>query len=313
MSIIIISASRRTDIPAFYSQWFIRRIQEGYCTVFNPFNRNQITKISLRPNDVDIIIFWTKNPKPLVPFLHELDSSGFQYYFQYTLNGYPIDLEPHVPELRVRLQSFKELAKIIGADKVIWRYDPIIISNITGYDFHKKVFQEIAEALKGSTRRVVISLVDSYRKASFQFKQLAKQGIYISEEINLSYLEDLIRTFVKISRQNGLEIFSCAETIDLIPWGVSPGKCIDDQYIEQVFGLKVTSIKDKNQRIECGCVQSKDIGIYDTCLHGCKYCYAGTHSAGLKNYEEHQVDSPSLIGRYEAPTIEIAQPTLFDV
>ncbi|MDI6881090.1 MAG: DUF1848 domain-containing protein [Desulfitobacteriaceae bacterium] len=299
MKTIIISASRRTDIPAFYGDWFMKRIREGYCTVFNPVNRNQVTKVSLKPNEVDVLVFWTKNPQPFLPYLEELDSMGYRYYFQYTLNSYPIELEPHIPDLRSRIQTLQSLAEIIGPDRVIWRYDPIMISNITGYDYHKKVFQEIAEGLKGSTKRVVISLVDSYRKASSQFKLLAKEGVHISEGIDSIYLEDLMRTLVRISSKNGFEIFSCAETIDLSPFGVLPGKCIDDQYIKRVFGVNVISRKDKYQRLECGCVQSKDVGVYATCLHGCKYCYAGTIQASLKNYKEHEPDSPSLIGHYE--------------
>ncbi len=299
MKTIIISASRRTDIPAFYGDWFMKRIREGYCTVFNPFNRNQVTNVSLKPNEVDVLVFWTKNPQPFLPYLEELDSLGYRYYFQYTLNGYPIELEPHLPDLRSRIQTFKSLAEIIGPDRVIWRYDPIIVSNMTGYDYHKRVFQEIAEGLKGSTKRVVISLVDSYRKAASQFKRLAKEGVHIAEGIDSVYLEDLMRTLVRISSKNGFEIFSCAETIDLSPFGVLPGKCIDDQYIKRVFGVNVISTKDKSQRLECGCVQSKDVGVYATCLHGCRYCYAGTIQTGLKNYKEHEPDSSSLIGHYE--------------
>lgn len=294
---MIISASRRTDIPAFYSSWFMQRIREGYCTVFNPFNRKQVTNVSLLPSDVEVIVFWTKNPKPLFPYLKELEERGFRSYFQYTLNAYPPEFEPKVPDLNDRIETFIQLSELIGPKKVIWRYDPIILSNITGYDYHKDMFVKIAQALKGNTQRVVISFVDSYRKAISQFKLLAKQGIFIDEELNLEVLEDLVRTLVSISKENGLEVQSCAEKLDISPWGVLPGKCIDPQYIKRVFGIDVNQTKDKNQRPECGCVQSKDIGVYETCLHGCRYCYAGTIQAGLRNHKSHHVDSPSLISQ----------------
>lgn len=293
---MIISASRRTDIPAFYSPWFMQRIRDGYCTVFNPFNRKQVTKVSLLPNDVEVLAFWTKNPQPLIPHLKELDDRGFRYFFQYTLNGYPPELESKVPELHDRVETFLRLTELIGPEKVIWRYDPIVLSNITGYEYHQAMFEKIAQALKGSTQRVVISFVDSYRKATSQFKQLAKQGIFIDEEMNLVALEDLVRTLVSISKENDLELQSCAEKLDLTPWGVLPGKCIDPQYLKRVFGIDVNPTKDKNQRQECGCVQSKDIGAYETCLHGCRYCYAGTLQGGLRNHRRNDVNSPSLIG-----------------
>lgn len=292
---MIISASRRTDIPAFYSLWFMQRIRDGYCTVFNPFNRKQVTKVSLLPNDAEVLVFWTKNPQPLIPYLKELDDRGFRYFFQYTLNGYPPELEPKVPELKDRLETFLKLAELIGPEKIIWRYDPIVLSTITGHDYHQAMFEKIARTLKGSTQRVVISFVDSYRKATFQFKQLAKQGIFIEEEMNLEALEDFVRNLVSISKENGLELQSCAEKLDLTSWGVWPGKCIDPQYLKRVFGIDVNLKKDKNQRRECGCVQSKDIGAYETCLHGCRYCYAGTLQVGLRNHGRHDVDSPSLI------------------
>lgn len=293
---MIISASRRTDIPAFYSQWFINRIREGSCSVVNPFNRRQISRVSLLPSDVDVIVFWTKNPMPLIDNLNEIDERGFKYYFQYTVNGYPAQLEPNLPKLDTTIDTFTKLAKRIGSDRLIWRYDPILISSITGYDYHIKQFEKIATALRGKTHRVIISIVDKYRKALNNFKYLKTQNIVISNELNSQEFSTLMLALSEIACRNGLEIYSCAETIDLQPYGILPGKCIDDEYIRRVFGLDLPGGKDKSQRLECGCIQSKDIGVYDTCLHGCAYCYAGTLNIGLKNREQHYVDSPSLIG-----------------
>jgi len=284
----------------------MRRIEEGYCTVFNPFNRNQVSYVSLKPRDVDVIVFWTKNAQKLLPDLKKLTDLGYRYYFQYTINGYPGELEKNTPELDDAINTFQELSQLIGYEKVIWRYDPVIISNITDYAFHKENFHYIARCLRGSTKRVVISVVDHYRKAIYNFKKLKKQGIEINLEPLGPEFDDLMRSMAATARENGMEIFSCAEEFDLSKYGIQPGKCIDDRLIKHVFGIDVTSQKDKSQRKECGCVQSKDIGIYDTCLHGCAYCYAGTNNAAQNNYQGHFPDSPSLLGRYHAAEPEEA-------
>jgi len=284
---MIISASRRTDILAFYSEWFMNRIRAGFCTTVNPFNRRQVTQVSLRPEDVDVIVFWTKNPEPLIKHLKELDSRGFRYYFQYTLNGYPRAIEPHVPELKKGISTFKKLADLIGPEKVIWRYDPIVISNITESDYHRNQIDFIARELEGFTHRLVISVVDEYRKARINFNRLEKQGLRIERQVSEVQVSDIIKFAVERAKQANMEAFSCAEILNLKPFGLMPGKCIDDSYIRKVFGIEVPPEKDKYQRLECGCVRSKDIGAYDTCLHGCLYCYAGTFSAAKENKTNH--------------------------
>jgi len=312
---MIISASRRTDIPAFNSEWFMNRIHAGYCTSINPFNRHQVARVSLRPEDVDVIVFWTKNPEPLIKHLEELDKRGFRYYFQYTLTGYPRAIEPHVPELKKGISTFKKLADIIGPERIIWRYDPIVISNRTDVDYHKKQIDHIARELEGFTHRLVISVVDEYRKARINFDRLEKQSVIIQRQISENQVRDIIEFAVNRAKRSQMKAFSCAEVLDLKPFGLMPGKCIDDSYIRRVFGINVTSEKDKSQRLECGCVRSKDIGAYDTCLHGCRYCYAGTLSAAKKNKSNHFPDSPSIIGRYDADTKDdtngAEQSTLF--
>lgn len=293
---MIISASRRTDIPAFYAKWFMKRIKAGYCTMVNPFNRNQLSYASLKPEDVDVIVFWTKNAHPILSNLKELDNMGYRYYFQYTVNGYPSQLEKAVPDLKSTIRTFKKLADQIGPEKVIWRYDPVLLSNITSYKYHKERFGLIANFLRGYTKRVVVSIVDEYRKVLHSFKNLAKLGINIENNINEQMFSDMMFFIAQTARENGLEIYSCAEIIDLKCFNIMPGKCIDNQYIKQIFNVDVTSEKDKSQRLECGCVQSKDIGAYNTCLHGCAYCYAGTLKAAEKNQSNHFLDSQSILG-----------------
>lgn len=297
---MIISASRRTDIPAFFSSWFMNRVRDGYCTTFNPFNRKQVTYVSLRPEDVEVIVFWTKNPWPLMSHLHELDSAGLNYYFQYTMNGYPKVLEANLPNLQECIDTFANLADAIGPEKVIWRYDPILFSNLTDLGYHQERFASLAESLRGKTKRVVISVVDNYRKATYNFRRLAERGVHVESDVGERQLARLMQFIVRTAGENGLSVFSCAETLDLEQYGVRRGKCVDDDYIREVLGIDVTRDKDKNQRPECGCVISKDIGAYDTCLHGCSYCYAGTLPAGRKSREQHYPDSPSILGHYEA-------------
>lgn len=271
---MIISASRRTDIPAFYTEWLMNRIRDGYCTTVNPFNRKQVAYVSLRPEDVDAIVFWTKNPESLLKNLKELDDRGYHYYFQYTLNGYPRTMEPNLPGLEKEIETFKRLADLIGPARVIWRYDPIIMSNATGIDYHKRRIDQIARELERRTDRLVISIVDEYRKARINFERLENQSIHVKRQTTGQDVEELIDFIVALAGNRKMEVFSCAEVLDLTPFGLKPGKCIDGDYIQKVFGIKVKSEKDKSQRPECGCVKSKDIGAYDTCLHGCQYCYA---------------------------------------
>ncbi len=300
---MIISASRRTDIPAFYAAWFMNRIRAGYCAVPNPFNRKQVAYVSLQPEEVEVIVFWTRHPRPLFPHLAELDKRGYRYYFQYTLMNNPRQIDPKAPPLAASLKTFRDLAERIGPERVIWRYDPIVFSNISGAQFHRETYQHLAQALGGHTRRSVISIVDEYRKTRPRMAELARQGVKVVPQGDqpAPQLDELMVALARLAGENGLEIVSCAEDFDLRPYNISPGKCIDDAYIGKIFGLEVIHKKDPAQRKACGCVVSKDIGMYDSCLFGCQYCYATQSFAKAKmNYEQHNPESPSLVGRYEA-------------
>lgn len=295
---MIISASRRTDIPAFYSEWLMNRIGAGCCRVVNPFNSNQVSTVSLAPADVDVIVFWTKNAGPMIPRLVNLDSLGYRYYFQYTVNGYHAPLEPGLPPLEERVSTFRRLSDLIGPARVIWRYDPIILSNETPEECHADQFERIASMLSGTTGRAVISVADEYRAAKGRLDRL---GIgYRQPDACDASFGRMISGMAQAAARSGMEIFSCAETLDLAPFGVSPGKCVDDDYIRKVFGIEVGGRKDKVQRLECGCVASRDIGAYDTCLHGCAYCYATrSDGAAARNSKGHDPCSASLIGSHE--------------
>ena len=293
---MIISASRRTDIPAFYSEWFINRVREGYVLNKNPFNANQIKRIPLTPYQVDAIIFWTRNPKPLMKYLDELDEKGFNYYFQYTITGYPRELEKNTPHPIKAIETFIELSDKIGKEKVIWRYDPIIFTKYTSFDEHIRLFEKISKSLENKTDKVVISFADPYKKITKKLESLEFQDILETK----SKLYELAKIMSDIATSRNMIVESCSEEIDLDYCNIKHGKCIDDNLIENLFNINLNIHKDKNQRKECGCVQSVDIGIYNTCSHGCTYCYA-TYSDSVveKNKSLHNPNSPMLIGSLE--------------
>lgn len=308
---MIISASRRTDIPAFYAAWFVKRIEAGYCTVPNPFNRNQVSRVSLRCEDVDVIVFWTRNPAPLMPYLHKLDERGYRYYFQYTLMANPRAIDPKSPSPHVAVETFRALAEMVGPQRVIWRYDPIVLSAETPPAFHVETHARLAEALHGAAGRCVVSLVDVYRKAGKRLKELERKGIAIEDtpqDALAGEIGEMLSSMAATAKAHGMESVSCAEELDLSPFGIAAGKCVDDDYILRVFGLDVSHKKDPGQREACGCVVSRDIGMYDSCLFGCQYCYAtADFQRAAKNYKEqekHSDNSQSLLGNYDAPETE---------
>lgn len=293
---MIISASRRTDIPAFYTDWFMNRISDGYVLSRNPFNANQVRRVSLCPQDVDLIVFWTRNAEKLIPRLAELDAQGFRYYFQYTINAYPRSIDKSVPNPWRAIKTFVELSDLIGPKKVVWRYDPILVSNLSGIDEHKRVFEKLARALSGYTERVVISFVDIYKKVTANVGRIPGISV-VGDFQNLETALILAAYLSDIAKQCGMSIQSCAEEVDLQGQGVNHGKCIDDALIRDLFSITVSEKKDKGQRLPCGCVESVDIGQYNTCLHGCQYCYATTnHSLALRNFDRHNPQSPFLVG-----------------
>lgn len=287
---MIISVSRRTDIPAFYSKWFFNRLKAGYVLVPNPMNLKQISKISLKKNDVDCFVFWTKNPQQFLDNINELD--GYQYYIQISINPYDKSIEVGVPKKKEIMTSFIDLSKKIGRDRVVWRYDPIILSNKMDIAYHVKYFEYIASILSAYTNKCVISFLDIYSKTKRNTKELELKEISEADMITLS------EQLVKIAEQHNLKIETCSEKIDLNYLGINHGKCIDDKLISQLLGRHASIDKDSNQRDECGCVKSVDIGMYNTCPHLCKYCYANySLDTALKNHKLHDPNSPLLFGQ----------------
>lgn len=293
---MIVSASRRTDIPAFYADWLMERVRAGFCEVVNPYRRAQHSTVSLRPGDVDCLVFWTRAPAGLVSRLGELRERGFRWYFLYTLLDYPAAFEPHAPPLGRRLELLHAAAAATPRGGVVWRYDPIILSSATPPSFHIETFDRLATALAGTVDRVVVSLVDRYRTTARGFAKMRSEGVVVaSEEEQRSAAGGLFAELARIARARGLTIQSCAEEA-AAGTGVVPGRCIDDELIRRLYGIAVSAAKDPGQRGACRCVSSRDIGAYDTCLHGCRYCYATTsRERALEAFAAHRPGAPSLV------------------
>lgn len=288
---MIISASRRTDIPSYYSEWFINRIKEGFVYVRNPMNIHQVSKISLSPDVVDGIVFWTKNP---IPMMDKLDFLGdYAYYFQFTVNSYAHDIEPHIPNKNnIIIPAFKNLSNKIGKERVIWRYDPILLTEKYTIEYHLKYFEEIAKRLSGYTSKCIISFVDLYRNTQSNMKNIGLLPLGTKEMLTIA------EAFVDIADQYSITIESCAEKIDLEQFGIAHGHCIDCNLLEEILGCRLDLSKDKNQREECGCAASIDIGMYNTCKNGCRYCYATYSDKTVKRLSsEHDPHSPLISGQ----------------
>jgi hypothetical protein len=294
---MIISASRRTDIPAFYSDWFMKRLDAGYCDVPNPFNPSQVTTVSLKPEDVEVIVFWTRNASPLLRRLKDLQVKGYRSIFLCTVMNNPRAVDPRGPSLNEALATFKTLSNRIGPQRVIWRYDPVVFSNVTNPDFHKRTYETIARQFRGYTSRSIMSVVHLYKKVKRRLTALKEKGIELVECEGEDFAA-LMRFMASVARDNGMALSSCAQETDLAEYGILPGKCIDDGLMNEVFGLEVSHTKDPSQRKACGCVVSKDIGMYDTCLYGCAYCYAtSSFEKARENYRRHDPEAPFLISQ----------------
>lgn len=287
---MILSASRRTDIPNYYSDWFLNRLREGFLYVRNPMNPRQVSEIALSPETVDCIVFWTKNPEPMMSRLGEL--KNYPFCFQFTLTGYGADVERNVPDkLTVMAPMFRRLSEIIGRERVVWRYDPILFTEKYSPEYHLELFGKLARALRGCTERCVVSFADIYAKNR---RTMAALRTYEPEGRQLSAFAERLG---RIASENGMEMFSCCERMDLEGCGIKHGSCIDQTLIERIIGCGTQLHRDRNQRPGCGCMESVDVGCYDTCRNGCVYCYASHDPSGRSlNGRRYNPLSPLLGG-----------------
>lgn len=299
---MIISASRRTDIPAFYSKWFFNRIKEQYVLVPNPYNPKMISKISLKPDVVDCIVFWTKNPVPMLDKLDQL--RDYHYYFQFTLNPYGRDIENNLPSMQEKIGIFKRLSDKIGKEKVIWRYDPILTNKKYDVAFHREAFAEIAEGLKDHTEKCMLGFIDHYRHIKSTVACLDINPLEADE------IENMALSFKQTIDQYPIELDTCTIKVDLTHLGIPGGLCVDKKLIERITGYYISAKKDKNQRDICNCIESIDIGTYESCLNGCVYCYAikGNYLTAKSNMGKHDPASPLLIGHVSEDDIIKERP-----
>ena len=287
---MIINTGQRTDIPAFYADWFANRLREGFVCVRNPYYPEQVSRYRLNPSVVDCIGFCTKNPAPMFPYMELLKDYG-QYWFV-TITPYARDIEPNVKDKHELLEDFKKLSETVGVNSVGWRYDPIFITDKYSMEYHLRAFEKIAAALDGFTKTAVISFIDLYAKVKRNFPEARE----VTKEQRLSLGKEMI----KIASAHGMTLKPCAEGDELAPFGADCGGCMRIGDYEKAIGKKLNAPKKKGARAECACYLSCDIGAYNTCKHLCKYCYANAEpSVVLAQSRRHDPTSPFLIGHYE--------------
>ncbi len=285
---MILNTGQRTDIPAYYSEWFINRIEAGEVLSRNPYNPQQVIRYRLDPEVVDLLVFGTKNPAPLLPHLEKL--SRFSQLWHITITPYGRDIEPNVPPVSEVVESVKALSKSIGANRIFWRYDPVFISDKYSADFHKRAFDKIAAALSGSAQNGVISFIDLYEKTVRNFPTVTE----VSKPLRL----ELGESFAGSAKRHGIKLYACCEDEELSRFGIDTQGCMTKEVVQGVIGERLEMPKPQYARAQCRCLLGNDIGAYNTCPHMCKYCYANYDSRiVINNYRNHDPDSPLLLGR----------------
>lgn len=291
---MIINASSRTDIPAYFSEWFFQRLKAGYVYVRNPYYPTQVTKYILHPEVVDSIVFCTKNPHPMLPRLNLL--KDYHPYFFVTVTPYEKEIEPHVPSFQDVVYDIQELSLRLGSHSVSFRYDPIFINQYYTIEKHIETFDIITKQLEGYTHECVISFIDLYEKTKKNFP-----GI---QEVSVKEQQYLAEIFAKIATQRGIHIKTCAEKLDLSEYGIGHEGCMTRQILKDVTGYPLKELKSQPLRQGCHCYPSRDIGEYDTCLHGCIYCYANENKQLVQEkYKRHDPLSPLLIGHIHSDDV----------
>jgi hypothetical protein len=278
---MIVSASRRTDIPAFHWRLFMQRVDEGRIHWRNPYHREQTRTYPLTPETVDAIVFWTKAPaKGFLHAIPELEKRGFRFYLQFTINNYPAWLEPNLPSTDYIINAFQSIASMIGPERVLWRYDPIVSCDEMNEDFHLQNIERLARQLQKSTCRLTISFLDFYPKVKRRLLCVSKtRGTEFYDLTAPERSEDILHLaagIAEIGARYGMKVVTCGEKVDLSPAGIGHGACIDPDLLNQLWNIPAAA-RDSNQRGACRCAKSLDIGAYNTCRHGCVYCYASNN------------------------------------
>lgn len=289
----IVSVSRRTDVPAFYSRWLLRRLEKGFCDWIHPFG-GAVRRVSLLPENCLALVFWTRNPAPLLPALEDIAAAGHTYYFHYTITGYPRSLEERTPAVREAIRTFHETARRCGPPVMVWRYDPIVVSSATPAQAHVEAFARLAGELRGATRRAYVSFVDYYGKTRKGFERVtATHGVRF-EDPDDGARKELVLRLRDLADQNGMTLYACCED-SVVGDGVEKGHCVDLELVRELRPDAKEMLKRRPTRKECGCTESVDVGAYDSCPFGCRYCYATRErSLALARFREHDPEDTLL-------------------
>ncbi len=283
---MILQTGMRTDIPAFYSEWFMNRIREGYVFVRNPYHMEQVTRYEINPEVIDLIAFCSKNPSPMMPHIERLKEYG-QYWFV-TITPYGKELEPNVPSKADVIKYFKKLSDMVGIHSMGWRYDPILINSKYTVNYHITAFERMAKQLSGYTETCIISFVDLYEKVKINAPEIL--AVAIEEQITIA------KAFSEIGKSYAITIKGCHENKELARYGIDMSGCLNQAVYEKALGISLNLPKKKSQR-DCNCFFGTDIGAYNSCGHFCRYCYANANVQSVKrNMMHHNPNSPFLIG-----------------
>jgi DNA repair photolyase len=295
---VIISASRATDIPALYSEWFFQRISEGWCIKFNPYSSRPL-HVDFR--DTRFVVFWTKNPSPIIDRLGTLEDKGLGYYFQYTLNDYENEgIERNVPPLKERIDAFKRLSEAAGKESIIWRFDPLLLSDTLNVDTLLSRIEMIGDEIYQYTEKFVFSFVDLYKSVKRNLDRVGYGGV---REFTVDEMKEFASGVQKMTSGWGISAATCAEEVDLSVYGISKNRCIDPDLIKRICMndpdllryIEKNSGEDPGQRPLCGCMRSTDVGQYNTCMHLCSYCYANRYPGLVRmNYDNHRNHPPGV-------------------
>ncbi|MCP4108739.1 MAG: DUF1848 domain-containing protein [Desulfobacteraceae bacterium] len=289
----IISVSRRTDIPAFYGEWFVNRLEEGFAGYINPFGGQKYI-VSLKPEDVICFVFWSKNFEPFIEKLKIIEKMGYRFCFNYTITGLPSIFECNLTDKKYAINSLKKISRLYSPKHINWRYDPVVISSITDYNFHLKNFEDMAFELQGYVERCYFSYVTQYGKVKRNFDKFQNEHNAVITDPDIGFKTELAEQMSEIAKQHGISLFTCCGDY-LINANIKKAHCIDGKIIEDLFFKDGLPYKKKPTRKECGCTESTDIGTYDTCPHGCIYCYANINKIKADAvYRNHDIKSAFL-------------------
>ena len=287
---MILNTGSRTDIPAFYSEWFMNRIRAGFVMARNPFYPKQIIRYDLDPSVVDVLVFCTKNPKNMLEHLEELKK--YRMYWNVTITPYGKDIEPNVPHKKEVMDAFIELSKKVSVRNVVWRYDPIFLNEKYDISHHLMIFEKMCAYLEGYCKHVIISFIDLYEKTKKNFPEV--------KEVSFDEQCYITKQFVKIAARHGMDIRLCHEDERLAFYGADVTGCLSKEVLEEAIGEHLIVPTSSKSREGCNCLLGNDIGAYNSCLHLCRYCYANfDKDIVLKNHKLHDPKSPLLIGRIE--------------